>query len=185
MSRSRFTNRRIFPRETAYPGAIEWDKVGTRALFPLGLDACLTITHMQLVRKPTMNPTTQRVNARAYQRELSAELRNLPVQASGIALFLFLVRWFDSNEQLVPFVMLSGRSRAPTWKGLLQKLEIIDKIRFHPSPVGEFVAAGAADLISKEFDQTVMNSVVVGLDNALPVLVQKPDQASLLDRCPE
>ena len=56
-----FYNRRIFPRETAYPGAIEWDKVGTRTLFPLGLDACLMITHMQLVRKPTMNPTTQRV----------------------------------------------------------------------------------------------------------------------------
>jgi hypothetical protein len=55
MSRSRFTTS---PFSRAKPHIRE----------PLGFDACLMITHMQLVRKQTMNPTTQLVNARAYQQ---------------------------------------------------------------------------------------------------------------------
>lgn len=63
-----FFNRRVFPNECAYPGEVELDLIGTRTLFPLGLDSCLIITHTQLVRNPRINPTTSRVNARAYQQ---------------------------------------------------------------------------------------------------------------------
>ncbi len=62
-----FFNRRAFPSELAYPKDVGLEKIGTRTLFPLGLDACLVITHLQLVRNPWVNPTTNRVNARAYQ----------------------------------------------------------------------------------------------------------------------
>jgi hypothetical protein len=62
-----FFNRRAFPSEQVYPKDVGLEQVGTRTLFPLGLDACLVITHLQLVRNPWVNPTTSRVNARAYQ----------------------------------------------------------------------------------------------------------------------
>jgi hypothetical protein len=62
-----FFNRRAFPSEIPYPEDVALGQVGTRTLFPLSLDACLIITHLQLVRNPWLNPTTARVNARAYQ----------------------------------------------------------------------------------------------------------------------
>jgi hypothetical protein len=65
-----FFNRRAFPSELAYPKDVGLEQVGTRTLFPLGLDACLVITHLQLVRNPWTNPTTSRVNARAYQQTM-------------------------------------------------------------------------------------------------------------------
>jgi hypothetical protein len=60
-------NRRIFPGECPYPGGFDLDQVGTRTLFPLGLDSCLVITHTQLVRNPCINPNEPRANPRAYQ----------------------------------------------------------------------------------------------------------------------
>jgi len=65
-----FFNRRGFPSEHAYPGDVGLDQVGTRTLFPLGLDSCLIITHVQLVRNPWANPTTSRVNARSYEQTM-------------------------------------------------------------------------------------------------------------------
>jgi hypothetical protein len=62
-----FYNRRIYPDEAIDSGSIELDQVGTRTLFPLGLDACLIITHIQLVRNPRSNPNAIRANARAYE----------------------------------------------------------------------------------------------------------------------
>ncbi len=65
-----FFNRRAFPSELIYPRDVGLEQVGTRTLFPLGLDSCLIITHLQLVRNPWTNPTTPRVNARAYQQTM-------------------------------------------------------------------------------------------------------------------
>jgi|SRR2546426_2104961 len=65
-----FFNRRAYPSELAYPKDVGLEKIGTRTLFPLGLDSCLVITHLQLVRNPWANPTESRVNARAYQQTM-------------------------------------------------------------------------------------------------------------------
>jgi hypothetical protein len=65
-----FFNRHIFPSECVYAGSIELDKIGTRTLFPLGPDACLIITHVQLVRDPWIKPLAVRENARSYDRTL-------------------------------------------------------------------------------------------------------------------
>jgi hypothetical protein len=62
-----FFNRRGFPSEFPYPKDVGLELVGTRTLFPLSMDCCLIITHLQLVRNPWANPTTPRENARAYQ----------------------------------------------------------------------------------------------------------------------
>lgn len=69
-----FFNRRAFPSELTYPKDVGLEKIGTRTLFPLGLDACLVITHLQLVRNPWVNPMTSRVNARAYQNTMFSML---------------------------------------------------------------------------------------------------------------
>jgi hypothetical protein len=62
-----FFNVRGFPRAIAYPGDVGLGRVGTRTIFPLSLDACLVITHLQLVRNPWMNPLKPRANARSFQ----------------------------------------------------------------------------------------------------------------------
>ena len=65
-----FFNRAIFPREAPYPGGEEFPKIGTRTLFPLGADACLIITHLQLVRNPWSKPLAVRTNARTFGRTM-------------------------------------------------------------------------------------------------------------------
>jgi Protein of unknown function (DUF4238) len=65
-----FFNRRAFPSELTYPEDVGLGYAGTRTLFSLSMDACLIITHTQLVRDPWLNPTKPRVNARSYQPTL-------------------------------------------------------------------------------------------------------------------
>jgi hypothetical protein len=62
-----FFNAKVFPgsNDCRYPGDVGLDKIGTRTLFPLGLEACLIITHIQLVRNPHANPSHSRINARS------------------------------------------------------------------------------------------------------------------------
>ena len=61
-----FYNRSMFPSTWVYPEDANHKEIGTRTLFPLGLDSCLIITHLQLVRNPWATPTEFRVNARSY-----------------------------------------------------------------------------------------------------------------------
>jgi hypothetical protein len=65
-----FFNRAIFPGEAPYPGGDDFPKIGTRTLFPLSMDACLIITHLQLVRNPWSRPLAIRENARTFGRTM-------------------------------------------------------------------------------------------------------------------
>jgi hypothetical protein len=65
-----FFNRKVYPSECVYPSDVALDLVGTRTLFPLGLDSCLIITHMQLIRNPRLNPVVPRVNARSFAQTM-------------------------------------------------------------------------------------------------------------------
>jgi len=65
-----FFNRRGFPSAIRYPADVGLNQVGTRTIFPLSLDACLIITHLQLVRNPWMNPMLPRANARSFQQTM-------------------------------------------------------------------------------------------------------------------
>lgn len=56
----------VFQSEWTYPHDVNLKQIGTRTLFPLGLDSCLVITHLQLVRNPWSTPTMFRENARSY-----------------------------------------------------------------------------------------------------------------------
>jgi hypothetical protein len=64
-----FYNSRVFPLSPAiaYPLDADLSEIGTRTLFPLGMDACLTISHLQLVRDPWSNPRHARTNPRSFQ----------------------------------------------------------------------------------------------------------------------
>jgi hypothetical protein len=60
----------MFPSEWQYPEDCNLKQIGTRTIFPLGLDSCLIITHLQLARYPKATPTEHRENARYYDRTL-------------------------------------------------------------------------------------------------------------------
>jgi len=62
-----FYNRSAFPSEWVYPDDIGLKGIGSRTLFPLGLDSCLIITHLQLTRNLRSIPTEPRTNARSFQ----------------------------------------------------------------------------------------------------------------------
>jgi Protein of unknown function (DUF4238) len=61
-----FYNNHMPPGLTPYPGTEEWDKAATRTIFPLGLDRCLIITHVQFVRNPHIKANIPRSNARSF-----------------------------------------------------------------------------------------------------------------------
>ena len=63
-----FHNAKAFPNSDVctYPCDVDLGDVGTRTIFPLGLESCLIITHLQLVRNPWVNPRKLRVNARSF-----------------------------------------------------------------------------------------------------------------------
>jgi hypothetical protein len=64
-------------------------------------------------------------------------------------------------------------------------LKVGDRVLLSPPPVRESLAAGAANLISKEFDDTLVYAVVVRLDNAFTVFVVEPKQSFLFYCCPD
>jgi hypothetical protein len=71
-----FFNAKVFPESKVgkYPGDVGLDRIGTRTLFPLSIDSCLLITHVQLVRNPWSDPLASRLNARAYQTTMMSLL---------------------------------------------------------------------------------------------------------------
>jgi hypothetical protein len=58
----------MFPSDWLYPNDCNLKQIGTRTLFPLGLDSCLIITHLQLARNLMATPTEHRENARYYDQ---------------------------------------------------------------------------------------------------------------------
>jgi len=61
-----FFNRGTFPHLYVYPEDVPLQHIGTRTLFPVSIDACLVVTHLQLVRNPHVNPHATRSNPRFF-----------------------------------------------------------------------------------------------------------------------
>ena len=95
------------------------------------------------------------------------------------------VSWFDSDEHLVPLVMLTGGRGPATWKGSVEELNVRDQIRLHPAPVGQLVTAGASHLIGKELDSAIMDPVVVRFNDAELIFVAQPNQTCFLNSLPQ
>lgn len=64
-----FYNSAVFPLSPNYPYPLDAGlaQIGTRTIFPLGLEHCLIITHVQFARSPDSNPLRSRVNARSFE----------------------------------------------------------------------------------------------------------------------
>jgi hypothetical protein len=63
-----FYCKKLFPSEWVYPNDPSLKQIGTRTIFPLALDSCLIISHLQFTRHPLGSPTEFRVNARFYDQ---------------------------------------------------------------------------------------------------------------------
>jgi hypothetical protein len=100
-------------------------------------------------------------------------------------LFLIFIRRFDSDEELVPFLVFARFGGPASRKGPAQQLEIRDEILLCPSPVRQFLAARSSHLVRKELDQTFVNPVIVRFHDTLAVFVVKPEQAFLLNSGPD
>jgi Protein of unknown function (DUF4238) len=64
-------NRRVIPGGEPYPGGADVAQAGSRTIFPLSMDSCLIITHLQLARNPWNNPTEDRENARTFNHTIA------------------------------------------------------------------------------------------------------------------
>jgi hypothetical protein len=60
----------MFRDEWTYPNDPSLKQIGTRTIFPLALDSCLIVTHLQLVRNLWSTPTEFRENARYYDQTM-------------------------------------------------------------------------------------------------------------------
>ena len=80
-------------------------------------------------------------------------------------------------------MMFTRDGRASAGEGLIEQFGVGDQVCFHPSPVGERAAAGAADLVRQQLDDAVVFAIVVRFDDANFVLVAKLKQPGLFDRC--
>lgn len=61
-----FFNRRVIPGGPPYPFGADLPQVGTRTIFPLSMESCLIISHLQLARNAWINPAADRENARTF-----------------------------------------------------------------------------------------------------------------------
>jgi hypothetical protein len=95
-------------------------------------------------------------------------------------LLLILGGRFHPKEELIPFEVLGG-FWATARKGLLQYLGIGYSVHEHQSPVRKGSAAGASDLKREQVDGPADDSVVMGLNDPVPVQVAEPKQPSVFD----
>ena len=92
---------------------------------------------------------------------------------------------FHSDKKLVPPDVIASCSWSPAGEGLVQQFEIDDLVGFHEEPVGKETAAGAVGLITQQLDRPFKDSMIVGLENALLVVVGQADHACLFDGNPD
>src|SRR5580658_5184471 len=94
---------------------------------------------------------------------------------------LLVLGRFDSQEQLIPLMMFARGAGPPTWEGPIQQNHVRDQVHLHPSPVRKWAAADTTDLIPEKLNRTVVNTIIVRFDDSLLLLINKLDQAPLLD----
>jgi hypothetical protein len=78
--------------------------------------------------------------------------------------------------------MFARATRATARKGGVQQTDVRNQVHLHPSPVRKWAIAGAANLIPKELDGTIVNPVIVWLDDSRFIPINKANQEFLIDR---
>jgi hypothetical protein len=79
-----FYNKVVFPSEWNYPNDVSLKGVGTRTIFPLGLDSCLILTHLEFARKPStifqQHPDRMRDSMTTRPRESGTSAPRIRIQ---------------------------------------------------------------------------------------------------------
>ena len=75
-----------------------------------------------------------------------------------------IARWFDPDEQHVPFDMFAGGCGASAREGLIEQYKIGYLIDLRQKPVGKRATAAAGNLPAQQLDGTVETPVVMRLD---------------------
>jgi hypothetical protein len=120
-----FYNAKVFPLSPAipYPRDVDLSDVGTRTIFPLSLDACFIITHLQFVRDPWRNPRRTRANARSFETT-GFDLRSIQTD-----------RELDEDEvRRINFIL--KRRAQPVTSPLARRIGSTQK-KTPPSPIGQ------------------------------------------------
>src|SRR4051812_28758677 len=76
--------------------------------------------------------------------------------------------WFDSQKQFVPFIMVPRGTRpsaAPTGKPSVEQTDVRNQIDLKPPPIWQRAAAAPGELISQKLDGTVLDTIVMRLDD--------------------
>jgi hypothetical protein len=88
-------------------------------------------------------------------------------------LFAFIFGRLYPDEDLIPSMMFSRSRGTPTGKSAVQQIEIGNRVHQRPSPVRERLTAHTGDLISEKFDGTVVNAIIMRLNDSWLVLISK------------
>ena len=84
-----------------------------------------------------------------------------------------VLRWLNSQEQLIPLMMFARGTGTPARKLPTQQMSARDRWHIEPSPVRKTSATGTADLIPKQLDGTMEDSIIVWLDDSrLPFITE-------------
>jgi hypothetical protein len=104
---------------------------------------------------------------------LKAAFSETAPAALGCGLFFNLSGRPHPYVELIPLMMLAGGAWPSTSKGLIQQMQLRNQIHFHPAPVGKSSTTGPAHLIAEKLYRTVMNPIVVRLEDSRLVAVDK------------
>src|SRR5260370_41563232 len=86
-------------------------------------------------------------------------------------LLAFIFGRLYPDEDLIPSMMFSRSRGTPTGKGAVQQIEIRNRVHQRPSPVRERLTAHTSDLIAEKFDGTVMNAIIMRLNDSWLILI--------------
>ena len=97
------------------------------------------------------------------------------------ALGLAFVWRLDADEDLIPLVMFARWYRPAAFESAIKQLHFGDLVEVEPTPVWELATTRSVDLISKKFDHTVVDAVIVRFDNSFASTVKKLQHPHLVN----
>lgn len=88
----------------------------------------------------------------------------------------------DSGKQNVPFLMFLRRNSAAAGKGLVEQFNFGHALHGELAPVRQCAAAALArELIGEEVNSALLNAVILRLNDANLVVIEKPQQSLLMN----
>ncbi len=87
-----------------------------------------------------------------------------------------------SDEDLIPVVMFAGRNGPATVEPPFEHFEVGNQIHIHPSPIRQWSATRASNLVRKKSCTTFLDAIVMWFDNPSLIAVSEPDDSFASNR---